>query len=103
MLTLSSQGGFNTQTDHNFKQIRPAEEKIPGNLIVPIQYLKGAYKKADEGLVTRAHIDRTRGNPFICDSYKECQPKEKSIAQVSFISRNQFFQGKKYEQCVVIT
>jgi len=29
-----------------------------------IQYLKGAYKKAGEGLFTRAWRDRTRGNGF---------------------------------------
>ncbi|GAB0190490.1 hypothetical protein GRJ2_001514300 [Grus japonensis] len=35
-----------------------------GDLIVAFQYLKGAYKKAGEGLVTRACTDRTRGNGF---------------------------------------
>ncbi|KAK4818947.1 hypothetical protein QYF61_022212 [Mycteria americana] len=29
-----------------------------------LQYLKGAYKKAGEGLLTRACSDRTRGNSF---------------------------------------
>ena len=34
------------------------------DLIVVFQYLKGAYKKAGEGLFTRACSDRTRGNGF---------------------------------------
>ena len=35
-----------------------------GDLIATFQYLKGAYKKAGEGLFTRACSDRTRGNGF---------------------------------------
>jgi len=35
------------------------------DLITALQYLKGAYKKAGEGLFpTRACSDRTRGNGF---------------------------------------
>jgi len=34
------------------------------DLIAAFQYLKGAYKKAGEGLFTRACSDRTRGNGF---------------------------------------
>ncbi|MCQ4179464.1 hypothetical protein FK518_28345, partial [Klebsiella pneumoniae] len=33
-------------------------------LVAAFQYLKGAYKKAGEGLLTRACSDRTRGNGF---------------------------------------
>ena len=33
-------------------------------LIAAFQYLKGAYKKAGEGLFTRSCSDRTRGNSF---------------------------------------
>ena len=35
-----------------------------GFIIAAFQYLKGAYKKAREGLFTRACSDRTRGNGF---------------------------------------
>jgi len=35
-----------------------------GHLIAAFQYLKGAYKKPGEGLFTRAHSDRPRGNGF---------------------------------------
>ncbi|KAK4826184.1 hypothetical protein QYF61_006128 [Mycteria americana] len=38
--------------------------KLQGDLIAAFQYLKGAYKKAGEGLFTRACSDRTRGNGF---------------------------------------
>ena len=38
--------------------------RLWGYLIVAFQYLKGAYKKAREGLFTRACSDRTRGNGF---------------------------------------
>ena len=31
------------------------------------QYLKGAYRKAEEGLFTRARSNRTRGNGFKLD------------------------------------
>ncbi|KAK4825778.1 hypothetical protein QYF61_002341 [Mycteria americana] len=34
------------------------------DLIAAFQYLKGPYKKAGEGLFTRAYSDRTRGNGF---------------------------------------
>ena len=34
------------------------------DLIAAFQYVKGAYKKATEGLFTRACSDRTRGNGF---------------------------------------
>ena len=37
---------------------------LRGDLIAAFQYLKGAYKKAREGLCTRACSDRTRGNGF---------------------------------------
>ena len=35
-----------------------------GDLIAAFQYLKGAYRKAGEGLFPRACCDRTRGNGF---------------------------------------
>jgi len=35
-----------------------------GDLMANFQCLKGAYKKAGEGLFTRAFSDRTRGNDF---------------------------------------
>jgi len=35
------------------------------DLMVAIQYLKGTYKRAEEGLFTRKRRDRTRGNVFI--------------------------------------
>ncbi|KFP98549.1 hypothetical protein N330_12840, partial [Leptosomus discolor] len=38
------------------------KRRLQGHLIVAFQYLKGAYKKAGEGLFTRACSDKTRGN-----------------------------------------
>jgi len=40
------------------------KRRLQGDLIAAFQYLKGAYKKAGEGLFTRACSDRTRGNSF---------------------------------------
>ncbi|KAK4826242.1 hypothetical protein QYF61_006594 [Mycteria americana] len=40
------------------------KRRLWGDLIAAFQYLKGAYKKAGEGLFTRAHSDRTRGSGF---------------------------------------
>ncbi|KAK4819105.1 hypothetical protein QYF61_025364 [Mycteria americana] len=40
------------------------KRRLPGDLIAAFQYLKGASKKAGEGLFTRACRDRTRGNGF---------------------------------------
>ena len=40
------------------------KRRLWGHLIATFQYLKGAYKKAGEGLFTRAYSDRTRGNGF---------------------------------------
>ncbi|PKU41981.1 hypothetical protein llap_7726 [Limosa lapponica baueri] len=40
------------------------KRRLQGDLIVAFQYLNGAYKKAGEGLFTRACSDRTRGNSF---------------------------------------
>ncbi|GAB0178117.1 hypothetical protein GRJ2_000277000 [Grus japonensis] len=37
------------------------KRRLRGDLIAAFQYLKGAYRKAGEGLVTRAWRDRTRG------------------------------------------
>ncbi|KFV07434.1 hypothetical protein N340_13693, partial [Tauraco erythrolophus] len=38
--------------------------RLQGDLIAAFQYLKGAYRKAGEGLFTRACSDRTGGNGF---------------------------------------
>ena len=38
------------------------KRRLWGDLIAAFQYLKGAYRKAGEGLFTRACSDRTRGN-----------------------------------------
>ena len=40
------------------------KRRLQGDFIAAWQYLKGAYKKDGEGLFTRAHSDRTRGNGF---------------------------------------
>jgi len=40
------------------------KRRLQGHLIAAFQYLKGAYKKAGEGLFTRVCGDRTRGNGF---------------------------------------
>ncbi|GAB0188877.1 hypothetical protein GRJ2_001353000 [Grus japonensis] len=40
------------------------KRKLQGNLIAAFQYLKGVYKKAGEGLFTRACSDKTRSNGF---------------------------------------
>ncbi|KFV54674.1 hypothetical protein N328_11546, partial [Gavia stellata] len=40
------------------------KRRLWGDLIAAFQYLKEAYKKAGEGLFTRACSDRTRGNGF---------------------------------------
>jgi len=40
------------------------KRRLRGDLTVAFQYLKGAYKKAGEGLFTKACSDRTRGNGF---------------------------------------
>ena len=38
------------------------KRRLRGDLTAAFQYLKGAYKKAGEGLFKRAGSDRTRGN-----------------------------------------
>ncbi|KFZ47874.1 hypothetical protein N321_11678, partial [Antrostomus carolinensis] len=40
------------------------KRRLWGDLIAAFQYLKGAYKKAGEGLFTRATNEKTRGNRF---------------------------------------
>ncbi|KGM00265.1 hypothetical protein N301_02923, partial [Charadrius vociferus] len=40
------------------------KRRLQGELIAAFQYLKGAYRRAGEGLFTRACRDRTRGNGF---------------------------------------
>ena len=40
------------------------KKRLPGKLIAAFQYLKGAYRKAGEGLFLRACSDRTRENGF---------------------------------------
>ena len=40
------------------------KRRLRGDLISPFQYLKGAYRKAGEGLFSRLYNDKTRGNGF---------------------------------------
>jgi len=40
------------------------KRRLKADLIAAFQYLKGAYKRAGEGLFTRMCSDRTRGNGF---------------------------------------
>ena len=40
------------------------KRRLQGDLIAAFQHLKGAYKKAGEGLCIRVRSDRTRGNVF---------------------------------------
>ena len=40
------------------------KRRLQGHLTAALQYLKGAYNKAREGLFTRACSDRARGNGF---------------------------------------
>jgi len=40
------------------------KRRLHGDLTAVFQYLKGAYKKAGEGLFTRAHSNKTRDNGF---------------------------------------
>jgi len=40
------------------------KRRLQEDLIAAFQYLKGAYKRAGEGLFTRACSDRTKGNGF---------------------------------------
>jgi len=40
------------------------KRRLQRDLIAAFQYLKGVYKKAGEGLFTRAQSDRTRGDGF---------------------------------------
>ena len=44
--------------------LQPAEEKALGGPYSGLQYLKGAYRKAGEGLFIRACSNRMRGNGF---------------------------------------
>ena len=46
------------------KLFSPEKRRLWGDLVAAFQYLKGAYKKAGEGLFTRACSDRMRGNGF---------------------------------------
>ncbi|KAJ7406943.1 hypothetical protein BTVI_64478 [Pitangus sulphuratus] len=40
------------------------KRRLWGDLVAAFQYLKGAYKRAEEALIMRACSDRTRGNGF---------------------------------------
>jgi len=40
------------------------KRRLQGDFLAAFQYLKGTYKRAGEGLFTRACSDRTRSNDF---------------------------------------
>jgi len=44
--------------------LSPEKRRRQGDLLAAFRYLKGAYKKAGEGLFTRTCGDTTRGNAF---------------------------------------
>lgn len=50
--------------------VQLGEEKASGDLIVTFYYLKGAYMKAEEGVITRACSDKKRGSGF---KLKDCR------------------------------
>jgi len=56
------------------------KRRLQGDLIAAFQYLQRAYKKAGEGLFTRACSDRTRGNGF-----------KLQVSRFGFDARKKFF------------
>ncbi|PKU30570.1 hypothetical protein llap_19126 [Limosa lapponica baueri] len=46
------------------------KRRLQGDLIAAFQYLKGAYRRAGEGLFVRKCSDRTRGNGFKLEEWR---------------------------------